>query len=268
MTQPPPRGLETALALRGAYEERGFLRESFELADPSPLPELRRDAGLFDAELAEWQARGHARVPYLFTDAIEHVARDAAIVAVIEGVLGTSRWVTWGPNILRETPNAASRWHVDLENRYWPSITVAVGVGGCSATTATWCLPGTHRLTRTPFSFGDEGGDERVLRSARRTTSDCGPPEQIVGFGDGRFYAFDARTWHRGEPGTSTDRLILYLHYQAADAGRVPLMLDYARHRWSPEPAPYRPGPGVAPVTTVARLPLRERLLNRLGRLW
>ena len=70
----------------------------------------------FDRKLAEWQALGHARVPYLFTAAIERVAHDAAIRMVVEALLGTDRWVVWGPNILREMPNAASRWHVDLES--------------------------------------------------------------------------------------------------------------------------------------------------------
>jgi len=84
----------------------------------------------------------------------------------------------------------------------------------------------------------------------------------------GRFYAFNAQTWHRGEPGTSTNRLLLFLHYQPADAGRVPLMLDYERHRWSRKPAAYLAGPGVTPVTTVARLPIRERVLDVLGRIW
>ena len=258
---------ETALAQRREYRERGFLRQSFALDDPTPLPQLCRDVALFDAKLAEWQARGLARVPYLFTEAIERVAHDAAIRAVVEAVLGTDAWVVWGPNILRETPNAAARWHVDLESRYWSSVSVAVGLSGCSAKATVWCLPGTHRLARTPYSSGDDGDTDVVLQSARRAMPDCGPPEQFVGFGDGRFYAFDARTWHRGEPGT-TNRLVLFLHYQRADAGRVPLMLDYERHRWSRKPAAYLAGPGARPVTTVAPLPVRERVLDLLGRCW
>ena len=259
---------ETALAQRREYRERGFVRESFALSDPAPLPQLCRDMALFDAKLAEWHARGHARVPYLFTEAIERVARDAAIRSVVEALLGTDAWVVWGPNILRETPNAASQWHVDLESRYWASITVAIGLTGCSADAAVSCLPGTHVLARSPSSCRDAGDTDVVLRSARRAMPDCGPPERVAGFGDGRFYAFDARTWHRGAPGTATNRLILFLHYQPADVPRVPLMLDYVKHRWSSNPAPYLAGPRATPVTTVARLPVRERVLALLGRLW
>ena len=258
---------ETALAQRREYRERGFLRESFALADPSPLPQLCRDVALFDVKFAEWQASGHSGIPYLFTEAIERVARDAAIRAVVEALLGTDAWVVWGPTIFRETPDAASRWHVDLDSRYWPSISISVGLSGCSPKTVLSYLPGTHRLERTPFSCGDDADTERVLRSARRTNPDCGPPEENEGFGDGRFYVFDAKTWHRGA-GPSESRLVLFMHYQAADADRVPWMLDYKRHRWSQQPAPFLAGPGAMPVTTVARLPVRERVLDVLGRVW
>jgi hypothetical protein len=259
---------ETARARRREYLERGFLRDSFALDDASPLPQLCRDAALFDAKLAEWRARGHSGMPYLFTQAIEQVARDAAIAAVVRALLGTDAWVVWGPTILRETPDAASRWHVDLDSRYWPSISIAVGVSGCSPRTVLSYLPGTHRLEHTPFSCGDDADTDRVLRSARRKNPDCGPPEENARFGDGRFYVFDGRTWHRGAPGTSTSRLVLFLHYQLAEADRIPWMLDYRRHRWSRGAAPFVAGPGTTPVTTVARLPVRERILDRIGRLW
>lgn len=259
---------DEARVRRREYRERGFLRRSFALADPSPLPQLCRDVAVFDAQRAEWQAAGHTGIPYLFTDAIEHVACDAAIRAVVEAVLGTDAWVVWGPAILRETPDLAMRWHVDLDARYWPSVSVAIGLSGCSANTVLSYLPGTHRLGRTPPPFGNAADTVRVLRSARRTHPECGPPEENEGFADGRFYAFDGTTWHRGAPGTTTTRLVLFLHYQDASAERVPWMLDYKRHRWSPEPAPFRAGPGTTPVTTVARLPVRERALDLLGRLW
>ncbi len=200
------------------YRARGFLRDSFALRDPTLLPELCRDVAPFDAKRAEWEALGYSRVPYLFTAAIEHVARDAAIRAVVEPLLGTDAWVVWGANILRETPGPAPRWHVDLESRYWPMVTVAVGFSGCSAAASISFLPGTHLLARVPAWCGDDLDTDRVLRSARRTKRDVGAPEQLATFGDGRFCVFNARTWHRGSSGASTDRFVLFLQYQLADA--------------------------------------------------
>ncbi len=265
---PPTDAAGTAHEQRREYRERGFLRESFALSDPTLLPELCRDVAPFDAKRAEWQALGYARVPYLFTAAIQRVARDAAIRAVIEPLLGTDAWVVWGPNILRETANAPPpRWHVDLESRYWPTVTVAVGLSGCSAATSISFLPGTQLLARAPAWCGDDLDTDRVLRSARRTKPDVGPPEQFASFGDGRVCVFNARTWHRGSPATSTDRLVLFMQYQLANAPRVPLMLDYIRHHWSPKAAAYLAGPGAKPVTRIARVPLRERVLAVVARL-
>lgn len=250
---------------RRDYSRQGFLGASFTLGDASPLADLCTDAALFDAMLAAWRAEGVARTPYLFTPAIERVAHDPAILSVVEALLGTSAWVVWGPNLLRETPHASARWHVDLESRFWPSVSVAIGVSGCSERSAIWCLPGTQDLERTPFSSGNAGDTERVLRYATSLLPSVGDPQQIAGFGDGRFFVLNARTWHRAAPGT-TDRLILFLHYQRADALRIPLQLDYRRHRWSREPSPYRAAPGTTPVTTTASSPIRERVLALVTR--
>ena len=251
-----------AEAHRREYRALGFLRETFALSAPALLPQLCRDVAEFDARLAEWRSLGHARIPYLFTAAIERVAQDPAITAVIEVLLGTKAWVVWGPNILRETPGAAARWHVDLESRYWPTVTVAVGLSGCSPATAIWCLPGTHLLSRTPTWSGDARATERVLRCARRAKADVGPPEQFAEFADGRFCVFNARTWHRGTSAPSAERLVLFLHYQPADVPRVPLMLDYVRHRWSSrQAAPHLANAGTVPLREVAPVPLRERAL-------
>jgi hypothetical protein len=99
------------------------------------------------------------------------------------------------------------------------------------------------------------------LRCARRRNPHVGRPEQIAAFGDSRCYAFNARTWHRGDTEPSAERLVLFLHYQPAAAPRVPLMLDYVRHRWSRTAAAFRAGPGVRPETKIAPIPLRERVL-------
>lgn len=229
------------------YRRRGFVATSRPLADTSVVPALLADEPAFARELAWMEAEGRRGVPSLLTDAIRHVAQDAAIVAEVEPILGTREWVMWGPNIRRATPNEADAWHVDLESFLWPTVTVAVGLAGCTAASATWCMAGTQR---------------------RREIPPVGTQEQIADFGDGRFYVFDASVWHRGDRETSRDRLILFLHYQRADEPRIPLLVDYYRQWWGREAAPYFTkveGSGLR--RDVARLPWRYRI-DRWMRRW
>lgn len=255
-------------SLRAQLDEQGFVREALPLADPSVVPAVIADTGRFDAAVADLAARGQDRVPYLLTDAIARIAHDPRIVAAAEECLRTDRWVMWGANIRRDTPNAAHRWHLDLESFLWPTLTVAVGLEGCRAASATWFIPGAHRIGRGPRESEADGGDAAVLAAARVEDPRCGAPTPVAGFGDASFYVFNARCWHRGDPAASVGRVMLFLHYQRADARRVPFMLDYRRSRWSREAAPYLAAPGAREVNTaVARPPLRHRVAVALERL-
>lgn len=258
----------TAASYREQLDEHGFVGAALSLADSSVVPPLLDDAGRFDAAVAEIARRGWHRVPYLLTDALVRVAHDAHVVAAVEDGLGTDRWVMWGPNIRRDTPNAAHRWHLDLESFLWPTLTVAVGLDGCRPTSATWFLPGAHRIGRGPSAREADGGDMAVVAAARAEDSRCGPPRTVEGFGDGHFYVFDARCWHRGDPATSAGRVMAFLHYQRADAPRIPYMLDYRRSRWAREAAPYVASPAASEVNAaVARPPFRHRMAVALQRL-
>lgn len=249
-----------SVSLRAQLDADGFGRDALALADPSVLPALIDDAETFDAAVAEIAARGEHRVPYLLTDAIARVANDAHVVAAAEQYLETDCWVMWGANIRRDTPNQAHRWHLDLESFLWPTLTVAIGLRGCRPAGATWFIPGAHRIGRGPRDREADGGDAAAVAAARAEEPRCGVPTQIAGFGDGRFYVFNARCWHRGDREASAGRLMLFLHYQRADAPRVPFMLDYERSAWSREAAPYLASPAARVVNTVvARPPLRHR---------
>lgn len=249
-------------------EARGFVRDAFPLDDPGVVAGLTADAATFDAEVARLAAEGAHRVPYLLTDAIARVTHDRRIVAVVEECLGTDRWVMWGANIRRDTPNAAHHWHLDLESFLWPSLTVGIGLAGCRPASATWFIPGAHRIGRGPRASEAEGGDAAALAAARAEEARCEAPAAVAGFGDARFYVFNARCWHRGDAAESTGRVMLFLHYQHADAPRVPYMLDYARSRWSRDAAPYVTSPAAPDANTaVARPPLRHRTAMVLARL-
>lgn len=229
------------------YHQRGFLAGAFPLADPSIVNALLADEPIFGQALEQIRAEGRKSVPYLLTEAICRVAQDGAILEKVAAILGTSDWVMWGANIRRATPNQASFWHVDLESALWPTVTVAVGLAGCTPESATWCLPGSHRRPRLPLA-----GDRLPPASEA---------QQIAGFRDASFYVFNARMWHRGDPATSRERVILFLHYQPASAPRIPQMEDYERHRWARVPAAYFTT--IAPERVcrkLARLPWRYRL--------
>ena len=261
-------GHDGRVSLREQLEESGFVRDALPLADASVIPALIEDVGTFDAAVARIAADGHHRLPYLLTDAIARVANDRYIVGAVEACLQTDRWVMWGANIRRDTPNAAHRWHLDLESFLWPSLTVGVGLEGCRPEAATWFLPGAHRIGRGPCEAEADRGDAAVLAAARAEDARCGAPMPVAGFGDGRFYVFNARCWHRGERAASVGRVMLFLHYQRADAPRVPYMLDYRRSLWSREAAPYLASPAARTVnTTVARPSLRHRVAVALQRL-
>ncbi len=248
------------MTLREQLEEDGFVHDALPLADPRVVPAVIDDAGTFDAALAQIAARGVHQVPYLLTDAITRITHDARIVAAAEEYLQTDRWVMWGANIRRDTPNEAHRWHLDLESFLWPTLTVGIGLQGCHPAAATWFIPGAHRIGRGPRAAEADGGDAAVLAAARAEDRRCGAPTAVAGFGDERFYVFNARCWHRGEQAASVGRMMLFLHYQRADARRVPYLLDYRRNTWSREAAPYLVSPAAVGVdTAVARPPLRHR---------
>jgi hypothetical protein len=227
------------------YRQRGFLRQARPLADATVLPALLADEPVFAQALESMRTENRHGVPYLLTEAIRRATQDAAILAVVEAILGTREWVMWGANIRRATPNQAHTWHVDLESLLWPTVTVAIGMEGCTPESATWCIPGTHRSGKGPDA----------------ETAAHGSAEQIAGFGDGHFYVFDARVWHRGDPETSRERVVLFVHYHRADEPRIPLMVDYERLLWANEPCPYFSNAAPDRVCTgLAALPWRHQL--------
>lgn len=231
----------------------GFVANALGLAEPETARAVAADRGLFDAALRTIHAAGQVRVPYLMTEAIVGLARDAAVREAVRAVLGTDEWVLWGPNVRVATPNAAHEWHVDLESLLWPtSVTLAVGLEGCAPAGATWFVPGTHRAGRGPGP--DDALDGRGV--------------QVAGFGDGRFYAFDASCWHRGDPAASVGRVVLFAHVQRAAEPRVPWMLDYRVNEWAREPAPYWATPECTAVNeAVHRPPFRHTVRQWARRL-
>lgn len=216
-----------------------MLRRAMPLADPSVVPDLIVDLEIFRRALAGFQRRGiRHRVPYLLTPAIERASRDAAIVDTVSALLGGEPWVMWGPNIREDVPNEAGAWHVDCESIHWPTVTVVVGLGGCSADNATRCIPRSHRLGRHPTPRPSHEA-QAMLAEARAVDPACDRIETFQGFGNSRFYVFDAAAWHAGDPAKSAGRKLLFLHYQRASDRRIPCMRNYVETSWFDYPAAY-----------------------------
>ena len=244
--------------LRAEYEGQGFIRSSIELADRSICPLLIEDAKVFRTLELKNTESGLKQVPYLMTDNIVRVSHDRHIVDMVSNLLGGEPWVMWGANIREGTPNQADQWHVDLESWLWSTMTVVIGLEDCTPESATWCLPGSHQWLRAPnqTTHVDSGKGRGLFKK-----NDVPAAEQFLGFENGRFYMFNARSWHRGVKATSVHRKVLFLHYHRADDPRIPLMIDYEQHRWSKEPAPFlAEGDETMVNPQIAQFPFRYRI--------
>ena len=222
-------------------KDDGFTHHSLALDSLELSQAIAKDAPLFDTELARYQAKESYRIPYINTAAIKNLLKDQCLQSAVTAGLGSDQWVMWGSNIRRGTPNAAHQWHTDLESDLWPSITLALGLEGCNKHNATWFKPASHL----------EQPEQR-------------DPQQPSNFGNGKFILFDAHCQHRSDPAETSERVILFTHFQLAAEPRVPHMLDHKRDHWSSEPAPFIAGPNVQQYEErVARLP-REYRVHRL----
>lgn len=227
--------------LRDRYERDGLLPEAYPLAGPAVTGDLRSELPAHRAEAERLRATGTFRVPYLLSDPIARAARDPAVLGTVAAVLGTDELVMWGPNLQLGTPNEAGRWHTDIESWLWPTVTVVVGLAGCEPLNATRCIPGSHRLPVQPWGAADNTDADTVLRAAHRLDPRCTEITSFAGFGDGRFYVFDAKCWHAGAAARSEGRESLFLHYDRASNPRVPYMRDYEDRTWFDTPATYLP---------------------------
>lgn len=229
---------------RSEYERTGMIHRTAALDHPEVINRVLEDAPTFASAVARLRAEGTKTVPYAFTPAIVALANDPAITRLVAAVLGDTAWVAWGANISNGTPNHAHMWHTDIESRHWPTITVAVGLSGCTEANATRYIGGSHRLTRAPGLGVRHTDDDLVLGRIGEIRPACRTIQRFSGFGDGRFYAFNAAGWHCGDPEASRSRSMLFLHYQRAAMPRIPLMADHTKNLWHQRPAPYIAGPG------------------------
>lgn len=225
--------------LRRSYEADGLLTSAYDLAKVDIIPELRRDIPMYQMEIRRNRSQGLFRVPYILTQAIITAAHDENILRVVRAILGTDELIMWGPNIQVGTPNEAGLWHTDIESWLWSTITVVVGLRGCSEDNATLCIPHSQRLPVQPWAIADNTKSAAVLEAAQALDQRCHEIRTFEGFQNGRFYLFNAKCWHTGLEGKSGDRELLFLHYDKAANPRIPYMKDYEERSWFDFPATY-----------------------------
>lgn len=245
--------------LREEYETTGLIRATFPLADGNLVEELRKDLPRYAVEVTRNREDKLFRVPYMLTQPIISAAHDMNILRVASAALGTDELVMWGPNIQRGTPNEAARWHTDIESWFWPSMTVAVGLGGCTESNSTICVPGTHKLPMQPWAVADNTNNTKILEAARRANPACNEITNFRGFSTGRFYVFNAKTWHCGVPLASGTRELLFLHYQRACDPRIPYFKNYEERTWFDFPAVY------LKINTGKTFPVADQLYSADG---
>lgn len=229
--------------IRHEYETDGILKSCRTLANKDAMSDVIADAPLFYEAVTELKSGEKNRVPYIFTPSIAKVACDEALISTVQDILGTDEWVVWGANIQLGTPNSAHSWHRDIESIFWPCITVAIGLCGCAEKNATLYIPGSHLNTRGPDLADDQTNTELVLQAAIKSNPVCNRIERFSGFSDGNYFVFNARGWHCGDIEASTDRLVLFLHYQRADDPRIPYMRDHTANSWFKNAAAFMPNP-------------------------
>lgn len=237
--------------LRRAWDDAGVILDTFELADPSVIPDLLEDLPMYRTEVVRNRQDELFRIPYLLTDAIIRAAHDPNILAVARKLLGTEELVMWGPNIQSGTPNEAELWHTDVEAWLWPSVSVFVGLEGCNADNSTKCIPHSFEIPCQPWYAANNRSDEATLRAARQLNPRCREIARFRNFGNGRFYVFNAKCWHAGDLRTSDGRKMLFFHYDKASNPRMPYMRNYIERTWFDYPAIYTPirdTPKVFPV--------------------
>jgi hypothetical protein len=231
--------LSNAQKIRDEYESAGFLRNTYPLADSRLVDELRKDVPMYLTEVTRNKSDKLFRVPYLMTQSIVTAAHDLNILRVVTAALGSDELVMWGPNIQRGTPNEASLWHTDIESWYWPSLTVAVGLSGCSQENSTIAIAGTHKFPVQPWSVAHNWKNDDILAAARHIDPASDKIENFRNFAPGRFYVFNAKTWHCGVPISSGTRELMFLHFQKASDPRIPYFKNYDERTWFDYPAAY-----------------------------
>jgi Phytanoyl-CoA dioxygenase (PhyH) len=189
---------------RGA---RHFLRKELERHSQDDL--------IFDRR--PWFKSMHAYLP-----AYCRLALHPAIVARVASILGPDV-IAWGVATSTRRPGQRHRWHVDVEHRRWPGVSVFIALRNVARGSSLKVISGSHRVDNPPGPSGLTS-DEQVLAACRKSR----PASELVTveLREGEFFIFDGRLWHGSHNRTLRTRTALIAQYARPDA-EIAIPLNY-----------------------------------------
>jgi hypothetical protein len=199
---------EIAELLRARRGGPRFLRKGLE--------RIAEDERVFDRR--PWYKSMHAYLP-----AFGRLAAHPAIVARVASILGPDV-IAWGMTSSNLRPRQRHRWHVDVEHRRWPGVSVFIALRNIAPGSSLKVVSGSHRIEETPPTGGPVS-DAAALAASRRLQ----PASELdtVELGEGDFFIFHGRLWHGSHNRTWRIRSALIAQYARPDAEiAIPLTYD------------------------------------------
>ena len=176
-----------------------------------------------------WFKSMHAYIPE-FHD----IACHPAIVNRIKAILGPDL-IVWGQCITVRKPGQEHRWHVDVEHRRWPGVSVFVGLKGISQGSTLKVVSHSHKIKETPQGLKLKN-DEAVIEKAREFQ----PSSRLIAVDlkESEFFMFDGTLWHASHNSSEQTRTAMVIQYSRPSA-QVQIPLNWRGPiAWSSYPPP------------------------------
>jgi ectoine hydroxylase-related dioxygenase (phytanoyl-CoA dioxygenase family) len=162
-----------------------------------------------------WFKSMHACVPEFYD-----IAGHPAIVSRVASILGPDI-LAWGLTATVRLPGQTHRWHVDVEHRRWPGVSVFIGLEGITQKSTLKVITGSHLIDAAPQDLEDRS-DGAVLKEAMRLS----PSSELtaVELKEGEFFIFAGGLWHGSKNTDTKTRVALIVQYSPPSARiEVPL---------------------------------------------
>src|SRR5262245_7973482 len=188
-----PRGADE-LFRAGRRAARQFLRK-----------ELHRNA----ADEAAFERRPWYKSMHAYLPTFGRLASHPAIVTRVASILGPDI-IAWGMTTSTLRPGQRHRWHVDIEHRRWPGVSVFIGLRNIARGSSLKVISGSHRVDCPPGA-GGRLSDAEALSACRKVESNS---ELVTAeIGEGEFFIFHGRLWHGSHNRTWRVRTALIAQY-------------------------------------------------------